>query len=173
MTRRKFKTYMVTFIIVSISVLAGFMINNFQRKDVLNPNQNEVESEEALDSNFSAAAKEDLKFYVNENNVEKTMQRKNETTILEISCKLFITNSGTKAATIDPDAFAIFYNTNGGGRLYETKYENVEKPLIVDIDESVSINFKVRYVVDDGFKNLDNNELRFNYMSKQILVCFV
>lgn len=173
MTRKKFKTFMVTFIIVSISVLAGFMINNFQRKDVLNPNQNEVESEEVLDNNFSAAAKEDLKFYVNENNVEKIMSRKNETSIFEISCKLFITNNGTKAATIDPDAFAIFYNTNGGGKLYEIKYENVEKPLIVDIDESVSINFKVRYIVDEDFKDTSNNELRFNYMSKQILVCFV
>ena len=37
MTRKRFKIFMITFIIISISVLSGFMINNLQNRKKSTP----------------------------------------------------------------------------------------------------------------------------------------
>lgn len=175
MTRKKFRIFMTTFIIVSVSVLSGFMINNLKKRNVSNPKQNEVVSEELSDGNYSSSKTEQLRFYVNENNVKKKKEMVNEITKFSVESKLFITNNGSKKASIDPDAFTISYDTEGTGLLYDIDYGNIENPLEIEAGASVSISFVVSYIINDAenFNFTKKSELRFNYMDKQILVCSV
>ena len=179
MTRKKFRFFMITFIMVSVFVVMGFFIQNFNKnKDSSSGNSisDKATNESLVNSESGQLSNaETLEFYVNESAVKKTKTTSNEVTTFVIECKLFITNSGAKTASIDPDAFKINYDTEGAGLLYSIEYGDIEKPIILDSHETTSINFVVKYVIHDIEKFNDNkkSELKFNYIDKQILVCLV
>ena len=176
MTRRKFRFFMVAFIVISVSVLAGFMVQNLRHKDSsnsINPSIDKVLNETMSDGgNDSSLRIEKLEFFVNESAVKTTS---NEVTTFTIEAKLFITNNSSKVANIDPDAFKITYDTEGTGLLFSTEYGNIEKPVVLEANETTAINFVIKYVIHDAenFNDYKKRELRFDYIDKQILVCLV
>lgn len=177
MKRKKFRIFMITFIIVSVSVLTGFMIKKLEKKDKA-PSQtahNQVISEGMTNNNSGQSGKENLVYYVNENAVRKIKTTSNEITKFVVEAKLFITNTGSKTATIDPDAFSVSYDTEGTGLLYKISYGDIEKPVILEADSTTSITFVVEYVIKDveNFNDTKKKTLKFNYIDEQILVCLV
>lgn len=179
MTRKKFRFFMVTFIIFSVFVVMGFMVQNLNKNNqnsAVNSLSDKVTNESNVNSEDLANTKNDtLEFYVNDSSVKKTKTTSNEVTTFVIETKLFITNNGPKTASIDPDAFKINYDMEGLGLLYSIEYGQIEKPIILDKSETTSINFIVKYVIQDIEKFNDNKkrELKFNYIDKEILVCLV
>lgn len=177
MARKRFRIFMITFIIVSASVLTGFMIKNFDKKDK-GTNQtahNQVISEGMTNNNSEQSDKENLVYYVNENAIKKTKTTSNEITKFVVEAKLFITNTGSKTATVDPDAFSVSYDTEGAGLLYKISYGNIEKPVLIEANTTTSITFVVEYVIKDveSFNDTKKKTLKFNYIDEQILVCLV
>lgn len=179
MTRKKFRFFMITFIMISVLVVMGFMVQNLNKnksQDAGNSLSDKVTNESVINSESNQPAKSDsLEFYLNESAVKKTKTTSNEVTTFVIEAKLFITNSGTKTASIDPDAFKISYDTNGAGLLYSIEYGEIEKPIILDASQTTAINFVVKYVIHDleNFNDNKKSELKFNYIDKQILLCQV
>lgn len=179
MARKRFKIFMITFIIVSVSVLTGFLIKNLEERKtkVGSDAQNQVISEGAFSDNNLKKDDEtvSLSYYVNENAVKKTKTTSNEITKFVIEAKLFITNTSTKTAHIDPDAFAISYDTDETGLLYKIGYGDIEKPVILEGGSTTSITFTVEYVIKDveKFNDTKKKSLKFNYIDEQILVCQV
>lgn len=178
MARKRFKIFMITFIIVSVSVLTGFLIKNLEERETESNNiASQVISEGSFNDN-NLKQEDDtvsLSYYVNENAVKKTKTTSNEITKFVIEAKLFITNNSTKIAHIDPDAFSINYDTDGTGLLYKIDYGNIEKPVILEGGSTTSITFTVEYVIKDveKFNDTKKKSLKFNYIDEQILVCLV
>ncbi len=179
MMRKRFKIFMITFIIISISILSGFMINNLQnRKKTASQNgidqvQTEGVTGDYKDSNSNS--EKGFSFYVNESAVKKTKTTSNEVTTFNLELKLFITNNSSKMATIDPDAFSISYDTNGTGLLYSINYGDIEKPVVLEGSQTTAINFVVTYLIQDA-KNFDDHEkhnLKINYINEEILTALV
>lgn len=179
MTRRKFRFFMVVFVMFSFSLLAGIMVQNLKsHKDSnsANPSTDQVLNESMSDGGSDSALRvENLEFFVNESAVKKTKTTTNEVTTFVIETKLFITNNSSKVANIDPDAFKITYDTAGAGLLFSTEYGNIEKPVILDAHQTTAINFVVKYVIHDveKFNDYQKRQLKFDYIDKQILVCLV
>ena len=179
MTRKRYKTLMIAFIIISISILSGFMINNFHsRKKVDSQTNQNTSVTGGVSGGYSDGSHKDevgFTFYLNESAVKKTKMTTNEVTTFVLEAKLFITNKSSSVQTIDPDAFSISYDTKGTGLLYSVEYGDIEKPIVLKGKETTSINFVVRYLIQD-VKNFDDHEkhdLKINYINEQILICFV
>ena len=178
MTRKKLRIIMITFIIISISVLSGFMINHFQERKKL-----ELEATvpptttEGVDNlnKENKPEEQGFEFYVNESAVKKTKTTTNEVTTFVIEAKLFIKNKGTNVETIDPDAFMVSYDTEGKGLLYSIDYGNIEKPIILEGKSTTAINFVVTYLIQDveNFNDNKKQNLQFNYINEPILTCLV
>ena len=177
MKRKRFRIFMITFIIISISVLSGFMINNFQHRK-----KQELESTvpptitEGMDGSKTDSQEEKgFNFYVNESAVKKTKTTSNEVTTFVLEAKLFITNKSSSNETIDPDAFMINYDTEGKGLLYSIEYGDIEKPVILEGNETTAINFVVTYLIQDveNFNDTKKQNLKFNYINEEILTCLV
>ena len=104
MTRRKFRFFMLSFVMVSLFILAGFMVQNVKYKrssSSLNPSPDTVLNETMSDGGLNSALKvENLEFFVNESAVKKTKTTTNEVTTFVIEAKLFITNNGSKKKTV-------------------------------------------------------------------------
>ena len=170
---------MMIFVIVSISILAGFMVQNMKHKgssNYINPTTDKVLNESMSDGGTDSSLRvESLEFFVNESAVKKTKTTSNEVTTFTIEAKLFITNNGSKVVNIDPDAFKITYDTEGAGLLFSTEYGNIEKPVVLEANQTTAINFVVKYVIYDAenFNDYKKRELKFDYIDKQILVCLV
>ena len=170
---------MITFIIISISVLSGFMINNFQsRKNMTTQGTQEsskTENVENFNGGSQSSEETGFTFYVNENTVKKTKTTTNEVTTFVLEAKLFITNKSSKVETIDPDAFSINYDTEGKGLLYSIDYGDIEKPIILEGKATTSINFVVKYLIQDveNFNDHKKQNLQFNYINEPIFNCLV
>jgi len=179
MTRKRFKIFMITFIIISISVLSGFMINNLQNRKKSTPSNeggDGVQTEGVTGNyNDNGIEEETFSFYVNENTIKKTKTTSNEVTTFNLELKLFITNNSSKTANIDPDAFSISYDTKGAGLLYSIEYGNIEKPVVLEGYETTSINFVVKYLIQDvqNFNDHEKHNLKINYISEEILTSMV
>ncbi len=179
MTRKRFRFFMIIFIIISISVLSGFMINNLQnRKKSSEPNGggDQVQTEGVTgDYKDNGQTAETFSFYINENTVKKTKTTSNEVTTFNIELKLFITNNSSKTANIDPDAFSISYDTKGAGLLYSIEYGNIEKPVVLEGFETTAITFVVKYLIKDveSFNDHQKHSLKINYISEEILTSMV
>lgn len=179
MTRKKFRIFMIAFIMVSVSVLAGFMVQNLRQNKASSPvssTSENVLNESMVDgNNKSSKVEESLEFFVNESAVKKTKTTLNEVTTFVIETKLFITNNGSKVANIDPDAFKITYDTEGAGLLFSTEYGDIQKPIVLEANQTTAINFVVKYIIQDAemFNDYKKRELKFDYIDKQILVCLV
>ena len=179
MKRKRLRIFMITFIIISISVLSGFMINNFQNRKKLELENNvpPITSEGVDNGNNNITIQEEtgFNFYLNENAVKKTKTTTNEVTTFVIEAKLFITNKSSKVETIDPDAFAVNYDTEGNGLLYSIEYGNIEKPIILDGYATTAINFTVTYLIKDveKFNDTKKQSLQFNYINEPIFNCLV
>lgn len=177
--RKRLKIFMITFIVISISVLAGFMINNLQnrKKSQLNEVPDQVQTE-GVSGNYKDNGQSDeisFSFYMNENAVKKTKTTSNEVTTFNLELKLFITNNSSKTANIDPDAFSIGYDTNGAGLLYSIEYGDIEKPVVLEGKETTSINFVVKYLIQDvkNFNDHEKHNLKINYINEEILTSMV
>ena len=170
---------MVTFIIVSISVLSGFMINNFEskKKTPSQTNQDSISTEGVIGNYKDTVVPEETGFsyYINENAVKKTKVTKNDVTKFSLEAKLFITNKGSKTESIDPDAFTVSYDTEGAGLFYDLKYGDIEKPIILEGKATTSITFVVEYIIQDveKFNDHEKHNLTFKYINDQILLCLV
>lgn len=179
MTRKKFRFFMIAFILVSVSALVGIMVQNLNKNKGLGSEiqiNDSVLNESMSDGNSdSVSGEEDLEFFVNESAVKKTKTTVNEVTTFIIETKLFVTNNASKVANIDPDAFKISYDTAGAGLLFSVEYGDIEKPIVLEAGQSTAINFVVKYVIQDAesFNDYQKRELKFDYMDKQILVCLV
>ena len=154
MMRRRFKIFMIIFIVISISVLSGFMINNLQdrKKSVSNEGSDQVQTE-GVSGNYKDNGQTEevsFSFYMNESAVKKTKTTSNEVTTFNLELKLFITNNSSKTANIDPDAFMISYDTKGAGLLYSIEYGDIEKPVVLAGKETTSITFVVKYLKRRG-----------------------
>ena len=92
-----------------------------------------------------------------------------------LEAKLFITNKSSNTATIDPDGFSINYDTEGKGLLYSIEYGDIEKPVILEGNETTAINFVVTYLIQDveNFNDTKKQNLKFNYINEEILTCLV
>ena len=179
MTRKRFKVFMIIFIIISISVLSGFMINNFQnrKKSGSGDEQNKVQTE-GVSGNFKDNGQSEetgFMFYMNESAVKKTKTTSNEVTTFNLELKLFITNKSSKTANIDPDAFSINYDTKGTGLLYSIEYGDIEKPVVLEGNQTTSINFVVKYLIQDvaNFNDHEKHSLKINYINQEILTSLV
>ena len=169
---------MMVFTMISIIVLAGFMVinkrQNSSESELRYPEiiQNESMSDGSSDSMLRG---EKLEFFVNESAVKKTKMTTNEVTTFVIETKLFITNNSAKTVNVDPDAFKITYDTDGQGLLFSTEYGNIEKPVVLEAYQTPSINFVIKYLIQDAenFNDYTKKTLKFDYMDKQILVCLV
>jgi hypothetical protein len=177
MKRKRFRIFMITFIIISISVLSGFMINNFQhRKKQELENTIQPTITEGLDGSSSGSQEErSFNFYVNETAVKKTKKTSNEVTNFVLEAKLFITNKSSNTETIDPDAFMVNYNTEGCGLLYSIDYGDIEKPIILEGKATTSINFVVTYLIQDveNFNDNKKQTLQISYINNPIITCLV
>jgi len=177
MKRKRFRIFMITFIIISISVLSGFMINNFQhrRKQQLENTVPPTVTEGIGGSSSGSQEESGLNFYVNESAVKKTKTTSNEVTTFVLEAKLFITNTGSNTETIDPDAFMINYDTEGKGLLYSIEYGDIEKPIILEGKATTAINFVVTYLIQDveNFNDNKKQTLQFNYINNPIFTCLV
>lgn len=176
MKRKRFRIFMITFIIISISVLSGFMINNFQhrRKQQLE-NTIPPTVTEGIGGSSSGSQESRLSFYVNESAVKKTKTTSNEVTTFVLEAKLFITNTGSSTETIDPDAFMVNYDTEGKGLLYSIEYGDIEKPIILEGKSTTAVNFVVTYLIQDveNFNDNKKQTLQFNYINNPIFTCLV
>ena len=174
MKRKKFRIFMVAFIVVSTAILSGFMINNLHKRNKLNSqnNQNSIVTEGAADNNKT---EDELSFYLNESAVKKTKTTTNEITTFVLEAKLFITNETSKTVAIDPDAFVLSYDTEGTGLLFSIEYGDIEKPIILEGNQTTAINFVVKYIIQDvsKFNDYQKHELKIKYMNKDILTCNV
>ena len=177
MTRKRFRIFMITFIIISISVLSGFMINNIQHRRNLNSGENNQTTTEGVENFSNNIVKEErgFTFYVNESAVKKTKTTSNEVTTFVIEAKLFITNKSSVVEAIDPDAFMVNYDTEGKGLLYSIDYGNIEKPIILDGKATTAINFVVTYLIQDveNFNDNKKQNLQFSYINEPIFTCLV
>ena len=177
MTRKRFRIFMITFIIVSISVLSGFMINNFQyRKKAELENVIPPVISEGIDgSNTQSQEERGFSFYVNESAVKKTKTTLNEVTTFVLEAKLFITNKSSSVENIDPDAFMVSYDTEGKGLLYSINYGNIEKPIVLEGKATTAINFVVTYLIQDveNFNDNKKQTLQFSYINNPIFTCQV
>ena len=179
MKRKRFKAFMITFIIISISVLSGFMINNFQsRRKMTSQGSQETEKTESVDNHKDSSSFQEetgFTFYVNESAVKKTKTTTNEVTTFVLEAKLFITNKSSRVETIDPDAFSISYDTEGKCLLYSIDYGDIEKPIILDGKSTTAINFVVKYLIQDveNFNDNKKQKLQFNYINEQVFNCMV
>ena len=179
MKRKRLKIFMITFIIISISVLSGFMINNFQtRKDSASQGSQATEQTEGVENlsgNDMVQEETGFSFYVNESAVKKTKTTSNEVTTFVLEAKLFITNKSSNVETIDPDAFMVSYDTEGKGLLYSIEYGNIEKPIILEGKATTAINFVVTYLIQDveNFNDHKKHNLQFNYINESIYDCMV
>lgn len=177
MKRKRFRIFMITFIIISISVLSGFMINNFQqrKKAELENTVPPTVSEGLDDSNTQIQEERGFTFYVNESAVKKTKTTLNEVTTFVLEAKLFITNKSSSVETIDPDAFMINYDTEGKGLLYSIDYGDIEKPIILEGKATTAINFVVTYLIQDveNFNDNKKQTLQFSYINNPIFTCQV
>lgn len=179
MTRKKFRLILIAFIMVSVSILTGFMVTNLNGRGGISDggNQAEVIGEGVVDE----YEKEDylkenrLEFYVNDSSARKTKIYSQETVMLVIEIKLFITNNDSKRVLVDPDAIDIAYDTNKQCKLYEIDYGNIEKPISIESKETASISFEIKLFINDteNFRDCIKRELKFNYKSEQIYVCMV
>jgi hypothetical protein len=142
---------MVSFIIVSIAILSGFMVRNLREDkhtNSINPSTDNLLNESMADGGTNSNLWQDnLEFFINETAVKKTKTTINEVTTFVLETRLFITNTGSKVATLDPDAFKITYDTEGSGLLFSTEYGDIEKPIVLEANQSTAINFVVKYVI--------------------------
>lgn len=180
MTRKKFRIIMVVFVTVSVSILAVLSILNFKKRSNATSGskpQNEAAGEDII-SGAGQVDAEDLTYFVNESLSTKRIDKIKEVTSLEINVKLVISNESGKAKNINPDLFKITYDTGEcDGLLYDIDYGDIENPIVLNSNESTSINFKLQYILKET-KNLNTildqkRELKFNYADKQIYVCSV
>lgn len=177
MTKKKFRRIFVAFIMISIFVVTGFMIINLRQhgKTSSSDLQDDVVIEGAssgYDNNTSKV--KDLEFYVSESSIKKAKTYPQETTMLSLSAKIYITNHDSKIATINVDEIGVEYDTNGGCKLFEIVYGEIENPVNIASNETIAINVVVKYIiVDDNFNDNIKRGLKFNYKDKQIFVCQV
>lgn len=181
MTRKKFRVIMVVFVAISVSILTGLSILNFKKRSSTTGSkpQNEVAGEGIISGAEQVDSYEEgLTYFVNEDLSTKRVDKIKEVTLLEINVKLVINNESSKSQNINPDLFKISYDTGEcDGLLYDIDYGDIENPIVLQGNGSLSINFKLQYILKET-KKLDtilNNkrELKFNYADKQIYVCSV
>ena len=179
MIRKKFKIFMAVFIVVSTAILSGFMINNLHDRKRSNSqnNQNSIVTEGTADSSNTEEEEtaEEISFYLNESAAKKTKMTSNEITTFVLETKLFITNETSKVVAIDPDAFALNYDTEGTGLLFSIEYGNIEKPILIEGNQTTAINFVVKYIIQDvaNFNDYQKHELIVKYMNEVVLTANV
>ena len=179
MKRKRFRVFMVSFIVVVTAVLSAFMISNLKDRKQSNSQNNPSSAvTDGTGENYkgdNAQEETGFTFYVNESAVKKTKTTTGEITTFVLEVKLFITNKSSKTETIDPDAFALSYDTEGKGLLFSVDYGDIEKPIILDGKSTTSINFVVTYLIQDveNFNDFYKHNLTINYVGEQILLCSV
>lgn len=179
MTRKKFRLILVAFIIISVTIVTGFMVNNLNKRGRTNQGEDTVEvvGEGIINdyNNGNETKDNNLEFYINESSVIKTKSYQKETTLLIFEAKLFITNKDNKTAQIDPDLISVNYNSNGCCQLYDIDYGDVQNPIALAGKETMVLNLTIKYFINDpiNFDDYQKRDLKFNYKSKQIFVCVV
>lgn len=178
MIKKNFRLIFVAFIMISIFVVTGFMIINLRQRGKTSSSDSQDDdvviegTSSGYDNNTSKV--KDLEFYVSESSIRKTKTYPQETTMLSLSAKIYITNYDSKIATINVDEIGVEYDTNGGCKLFEIDYGEIENPVNIVSNETIAINVVVKYIiVDDNFNDNIKRELKFNYKDKQIFVCQV
>lgn len=177
MTRKKFRILLTSFVLISVSILSIFMITNIKSKKKSYINPSEVISE-GLDSGSGNSLKSNaiLTYFVNDGTVLKSTTVSKEVTIFEISAKLLITNNSDQMQSVAPELFSISYDTGESkGLLFNLDYGDIETPIVLQGKESTSINFNVKYILQEpeNFNIYEKKDLKFNYANKQIFVCSV
>ena len=175
MTRKRFRIFMATFMIISVSVLSGFMVWGLKDRKKTNSQTHHGSVVGGVVDSGAGKEESGFAFYVNESAAKKTKTTTNEITTFVLEVKLFITNKSSNVATIDPDGFMLSYDTSGAGLLYSIEYGDIEKPIVLEGNGTTAINFVVKYLIQDAskFNDHEKNTLKINYIGEQILVCSV
>lgn len=176
MTRKKFRIFLIAFIIISFSVVSGFMVANLKKRGSTSSGESQVEyvPEGAAGdySNADGGSVKDLEFFVNEPAIKKSKSYSQETTMLIFETKLFVTNNSSKSAEIDPDLINVTYDSDGQCQLYKIDYGDIEKPVVVAAKETVAIELTIKYfITNKEFIDCIKRDLKFNYKAELIFAC--
>lgn len=176
MTRKKFRIFLIAFIIISFSIVSGFMVANLKKRGTTSSSEGQVERvQEGTAGDYSNAENEGVKnldFFVNESGIKKRKYYSQETTMLTFETKLFVTNNSAKSIEIDPDLISVTYDSDGQCQLYEIDYGDLEKPVVVAAKETAAIELKIKFfVINKEFSDYIKRDLKFNYKAEQIFAC--
>ncbi len=113
---------------------------------------------------------EAINFFVNQSAITKTKEIFGETTIFNVSFKLFILNSSDKEASFLINGFSGKYNIGEFGKLFTFKCLNSEKSFDLKANEVKDLDFVATYVITDAdnFKDNDKYDLVISYMLEEV-----
>lgn len=176
MTRKKFRIFLIAFIIISFSIVSGFMVANLKKRGTTSSGEGQVERvQEGTAGDYSNAENDgvkNLEFFVNESAVVKRKLYSQETTMLTFEAKLFVTNNSAQSVEIDPDLLNVTYDSDGQCQLYEIDYGDLEKPVVVAAKETAAIELEIKFfVINKEFTDYIKRDLKFNYKAEQIFTC--
>lgn len=111
-----------------------------------------------------------IKFFVNQSAITKTKEISGETTIFNVSFKLFILNSSDNETSFLINGFSGKYKIGEFGKLFTFKCLNSEKSFSLKANEVKDLDFVATYVITDtdNFKDNDNYDLVISYMLEEV-----
>ena len=119
--------------------------------------------------------KNDLEFFVNSSSITKCKEISGQTTMFNISFRVFVTNNTGETKTILTNGFSSDYNTNGNGLFF--KFDCSENPSFKELktNEAADFVFTLTYVITNPteFNITNTHNLKVNYMQSEIISVFV
>lgn len=116
-----------------------------------------------------------VEFFINEQSVSKTKTIVGETTMFEISFKVFAVNESNSAKTIKSSAFSGDYDISKFATFYKFECKQAGLSKIIEPNESEDFDISIVYVVTDveNFKANQKFDLTISYMSDEIISALV
>lgn len=122
------------------------------------------------DKNDNEISLKDIKLFVNQSAIVKTKEISGETTLFNISFRLFALNNSKNEISFLTNGFSGKYNIGSCGSLFTFSCLSSEKSITLKPNEIQDLDFVISYVITDNetFNDNEKYDLVIDYMLDEI-----
>lgn len=163
-------TLSIISIILVISIVCAVLVPNRDKsKDNLGHGKTETEENVNSENNNTEKPTQELTYFVNSQNVSKSIEFSGETKIFKMSFNVFVKNLHSKSETIFVNGFELDYNMSKHGTLLSSFCKNDVNYIEVQPNGIIELEFEVKYVITDSlFMGIETSDLKINYFNNLV-----
>ena len=163
-------TISIISIILVISIACAVLVPKKDKsKNNFGYGKTEIEENVNSENNNEGKPTQELTYFVNTQNVSKSIEFSGETKIFKISFNVFVKNSHSKNETIFVNGFELDYNMSKHGTLLSSLCKNDINYVEVQPNGIIELEFEIKYVITDSlFMGIETFDLKINYFNNLV-----